>query len=610
MSDIQGKAKTVRELLKGMKYSIDYYQREYKWGKKQACDLIDDLTGKFLQEHQPHHPRVQVAKYPHYFLGAIIISKKDGANHIVDGQQRLTSLTLLLVLLRNLQLDVQDPVNVDELILSEKYGKKTFNMDIEERVSCMDALFHNQAFDATDGSESVKNLHARYHDMQDEWPEELRGKALPYFVDWLQENVHLVEITADSDDDAYTIFETMNDRGLSLSPTDMLKGYILANMDESKRNSMEKHWRQHIAKLKECGDKDIESNFFKAWLRSQYAKTIRERSKGAAPQEFDLIGTEFHRWLRAASEQIGLISPDAFFQFIDRDFTFYIRQYQRIMMASKTKTPELEHIHYNAQHGFTLQNMVLLSPLCTDDKPQTITQKLRLTAHFLDILLARRLWNSRSTAHSTMEYAMFLLMRDIRSLSPPKLAEHLHEYLGRETEPTFADNDNLRLHGQNRRPIHHLLARLTDYIETSSGQQSRYTEYMAEGAGRYEIEHIWADHFEPHRDEFEHPTDFSEHRNRIGALLLLPKSFNASCADLPYEEKLPHYRTQNLLAHSLHPECLDRNPGFKRFADQSGLLFKSHTSFKKSDIDARSQLYRQLAERIWNPSDLLPNTSP
>ena len=46
------------------------------------------------------------------------------------------------------------------------------------------------------------------------FPDELRGEALPFFVDWLMENVHLVEITAYSDDDAYTIFETMNDRGL------------------------------------------------------------------------------------------------------------------------------------------------------------------------------------------------------------------------------------------------------------------------------------------------------------------------------------------------------------------------------------------------------------
>ncbi len=227
MRDILGKAKTVRELLKGVKYSIDYYQREYKWGEKQARELIDDLTGKFLEEYQPNHTRKQVADYPHYFLGAIIISKKDSASYIVDGQQRLTSLSILLILLRNLQRNRPDAVNIDELIVSEKFGQKSFNLDVDERNPCMEALFKAEPFDSADRTESVQNLLARYQDMQEAWPDELRGDALPYFVDWLLENVHLVEITAYSDDDAYTIFETMNDRGLSLAQPTCSKGTCL-----------------------------------------------------------------------------------------------------------------------------------------------------------------------------------------------------------------------------------------------------------------------------------------------------------------------------------------------------------------------------------------------
>ena len=79
---------------------------------------------------------------------------------------------------------------------------------------------------------SFANILARYSDIDDSFPVELRDVALPYFVDWLIESVHLVEITAYSDGDAYTIFETMNDRGLSLTPADMLKGYLLANITD------------------------------------------------------------------------------------------------------------------------------------------------------------------------------------------------------------------------------------------------------------------------------------------------------------------------------------------------------------------------------------------
>jgi hypothetical protein len=146
---------------------------------------------------------------------------------------------------------------------------------------------------------------------------------------------------------------------------------------------------------------------------------------------------------------------------------------------------------------------------------------------------------------------------------------------------------------------------MTDYVETRSGRPSRYLEYVQrQGTKGYEIEHIWADHPERHTDEFEHPADFEEYRNRIGGLLLLPKSFNASYGDLPYAEKRKHYLKQNLLAQSLHEEAYEHDPGFLRFVKESGLPFRPHPEFKKADLDARQDLYRRLAEQIWSPERL------
>lgn len=602
---IQGNAKTVRELLKGVKYSIDYYQREYKWQEKQIRELIYDLSGKFLEDYRPEHPRKKVADYPHYFLGSIIISEKESSKYIVDGQQRLTSLTLLLILLRNLQQDRSDSVNVDEMIFSEKYGEKSFNMDVDERSPCMDALFDRKPFDPTDRSESVQNLFQRYHDLEENFPQDLQKDALPFFIDWLLENVHLVEITAFSDEDAYTIFETMNDRGLSLSPTDMLKGYLLANIgDRAKRTAANDRWRKRILELNEAG-KEVESDFFKAWLRSQYALRIRERKKGAKPEDFDRIGTEYHRWLRDVDEEIGLHDEGDFYRFIDRDFDFYSRQYLRLMEATQQLIPGLEHVFYNANQGFTLQNMILLAPLKPDDSEEVVTQKVRLVAKYLDILMSRRLWNFRSIAYSTMQYAMFLVMRDIRGLDSEPLAQKLRELLDAEEE-TFASNDRFYLHQQNRYAIHRLLARLTDYVEMESGNPSRYSDYVSiTGKNPYEIEHIWANRPEYHADEFPHPTDFEEYRNRIGGLLLLPKKINASYGDLRYERKLPHYNSQNLLARSLSPGAYEHNPGFLDFVKRTGLLFKPYDHFTREDLEQRGMLYRLLAERVWNPEDLV-----
>lgn len=606
MREIQGKAKTIRELLKGVKYAIDYYQREYKWQEKQIQELINDLTTKFLDDYDDTHARNKVAEYTPYFLGSIIISRKDAANYLVDGQQRLTSLTLLLTHLRHLQNERDTvKVNVDELIASEQYGQQSFNVDVPERTPIMQALFSGQSFDVTEQSESVQNLSQRYQDIVGQFPEEIDQQALPYFIDWMLEKVYLVEIIAFSDDDAYTIFETMNDRGLSLSPTDMLKGYLLANVtDNGKRTELNTLWRKQVQTLTEVG-KETDADFFKTWLRSQYANKIRERRRGAKAEEFDRIGTEFHRWLREQKDAIGLAQTADFEQFIERDLQFYAKHYLRLLTASRQLTPGLEAVYYNAQLGFTLQYMVLLAPIKPSDSTDVIDQKLRLVATYINILLARRIWNGRSIVYSTMQYTMFLIMRDSRGLDTDELAQKLHNDL--RHEPGFAANDRLQLHQRNRFMLHQLLARLTDFVQTQTGEPSRYVEFANGGNMKYEIEHIWANHPERHTDEFSHPADFAEHRNRVGGLLLLPKSFNASYGDLPYDQKLPHYNTQNnnLLARSLHPQAYDHNPAFKQFVNNSGLPFTAQTEFTRDVLAQRSQLYQQLAERIWNPQTLL-----
>jgi hypothetical protein len=238
-----------------------------------------------------------------------------------------------------------------------------------------------------------------------------------------------------------------------------------------------------------------------------------------------------------------------------------------------------------------------------DDPEAVALRKIRVVAAYLDILIHRRIWNFRAIDYSTMQYAMFLVMRDIRGLDVQGLADVLEGKLEEEDE-TFETDALFRLHGTNGRQIHRLLARMTDHVAVRSGQPSRYVEYSQRGRKGYEIEHIWADHPERHTDEFSHPHEFQEYRNRVGGLLLLPKSFNASYGDLPYDRKRKHYLEQNLLAQSLHEQAYERNPGFRRYISESGLPFRSHADFRKEDLDARQALYQALAKEIWDPERL------
>jgi len=621
MKEIRGNAQTVRELLKDKRYSIDYYQREYKWQDKQIQELLQDLTGRFLDDYREGDAWSKVRTYGHYFLGSVIISDKNGTKFIVDGQQRITSLTLLLIYLHNLQKGHEKQAKIQDLIVSEQYGNLAFNLDggeDSERVPAFEALYKGEDFDPGYRSESVRNIVARYQDIEENFPDELKGEALPLFIDWLADNVHLVEITAYSDDDAYTIFETMNDRGLSLTPSDMLKGYLLANIgDPQKREAASDRWKALIKGFQDL-DKDVEPDFFKTWLRSQYSTKIRERKKGAKAEDFDRIGTEFHRWVREAKDQVGLKASDDFFAFVNRDMDFYARWFMRLVQASRALTPGLEHVRYNAHHRFTLQHHILLSPLTPADTEHVALAKVRIAARYLNILLAWRIWNFRDTSYSTMQYAMFTVMRDIRGKSPSELAHLLHARLLAEDETItkagwhHQEGLGLYMNQQNRKQLHCLLARMTDYLETQSGLPSRYEEYMAEdGPARYEVEHIWANKPARHADEFANPDEFRRHRNRIGGLLLLPKSFNASYGDLPYVSDTPEggkrkqYLKQNLLAASMHTDAFERHPGLSRFLASSGLPLRPYDQFTKADLDERCELYKGLACQVWNPNDLL-----
>jgi len=91
MNEIRGEAQSIRALLSGAKYSIDYYQREYRWESKQINELLEDLAEKFTESHSSANERTAIVGYGHYFLGSIIISDKEGRKYIIDGQQRLTS---------------------------------------------------------------------------------------------------------------------------------------------------------------------------------------------------------------------------------------------------------------------------------------------------------------------------------------------------------------------------------------------------------------------------------------------------------------------------------------------------------------------------------------
>ena len=133
--------RNVFDVLNERKYTVDYFQREYSWEQKHIEQLVTDLTSTFLDVYEEGDSRTSVQHYNNYYLGPFVVSSRDGMKSIIDGQQRLTSLTLFLIFLNNLQKELGGKESIEPLVFSEKYGQKSFNIQVEERKKCLEKLF-------------------------------------------------------------------------------------------------------------------------------------------------------------------------------------------------------------------------------------------------------------------------------------------------------------------------------------------------------------------------------------------------------------------------------------------------------------------------------------
>lgn len=600
MKKITGTEKTLKELLQNTKYTIHYYQREYAWQTKQMQELIDDLTDEFLSFYDSSHERKDVANYGVYFMGSVVLA--GGDNAIIDGQQRLSSLSLLLIYIRRrLEAMGQVIATVNQMIYSEHYGEASFNISVEDRESCLKALNDGKGFDPTGLGESVINLYWRYQDIFDLFPPEIDDHAIPFFADWLTDKVMFIKIVTETEQDAHKVFVSMNDRGLSLTSAEMLKGYLLSEIsDDGRRAELNDLWKQKMLALKELG-KGEEEDCIKAWLRAKYAESIRENKKGATPEDFDLIGGSFHKWVRDEHGRLGLSVPKDFDAFIC-ELCVFADLYVRVKRGESTFDERQPYLYYNAALGFTLQTQLVFAPICPEDLPDTISKKLKLVSRFIDVFIYTRAVNFKSLDYSTVKYAMFNVTKRIRNLGIDSLAKQLNHEVANLDISITAGWVDFRLNSYTKKYIRHMLARITDYVEQGCDLPGHYLEYVAEKTKRpFEVEHIITDHYEWYTDEYGSKEEFDAIRNKPGNLLLLDKSTNASINDSRYLKKLPVYGSEkgNVLSAALVEASYSNNPRFKRFVEESGFDFRHYEQFGKEQVIERTDLVGRLVEGLW-----------
>jgi uncharacterized protein with ParB-like and HNH nuclease domain len=576
------------------KFDVDFYQREYVWRKKQLEDLINDLSNEFLRNWKQNHITINVRGYDPYYMGGVVISiKTKGRNAIIDGQQRITTFTLLLIYLSRYYGNIPGfpKAEVDQLIYSDDFGSKRFNLEIEERKECMLSLYESGEYILKDkDSISVQNLVNRFNDISDCWNDDIKEDNAAHFAYWIKEKVMFSKVWTTSDDFAYIIFETMNDRGLSLTQVEMLRSYLLANIEESNRDRAMKDFDDVVKILLDINlhsKSKAEFEFFKVYFRGHYAQNLSSNNPSS---DFVKIGNEFHRWVSDNNLSLNLKRSNDYEDFLSR-IHYYAGVYRKIYdLIYERNEKDYLYLIVNADYGFTLQPALILASIDYLDDDETVFEKIQIVTKYLTRILTWRVWNHVVISQSSLESTVYELCKTIRK----QPVDIIKETFKKEPVKLPELENAPTLNQQNRNKLRVLLALITEIVAVNSGEP----DYML-NKNDIEIEHIWSNHFEEHEDEFSDKTEFAIARNNIGDLLLLPKGFNAAYGADPYHKKVVHYYEQNILAQSLNKNKYDRNPGFMKFIEESKMAFVHYDEFKRSSITQRAELYKSILEWNW-----------
>ena len=267
----------------GVVYAIPRYQREYTWGKNQWENLFDDV----------------LENDPGYFLGSIIcINQSTDALSVqklelVDGQQRLTTLSLLFAsvyhALKSHETDLDDEQRVELINLKRKLVLKKG----DDQIRLIPQIQNNNNPDyravlaeigvisecdvpAYAGNRKIFRAYRYFQDRIDEMANG-RSNRLGTIMEFLDKVSHacLVKIEVASHADAYTLFESLNNRGMPLTAIDLIKNKLLARLESIEPGKVDHyfgHWNRLLGYLGD--DYAIQERFFR-----QYYNAFKDQLK-------------------------------------------------------------------------------------------------------------------------------------------------------------------------------------------------------------------------------------------------------------------------------------------------------------------------------------------
>ena len=622
---------TVGDLFGSKKYFVDFYQREYKWNdniKSQSYKpikaLLDDIFYRFDLNYKPTSDinEQTIAKYDWYYLNSFMTNTIGGNTYIVDGQQRLTTLTVLTIALlkigKNLNVEEGKMKFLDKKICDfDANGEMVFWMGFHDRINALKAIYaaHPDAILSTTNSATIaeKNIYEAYQTILAYLKQRLDNKHIfDAFRLYLYQRVYLISIDVDESKDVAMAFEVINDRGIPLKAYEILKGKLLGIIDKVDVPPYVERWEKAINSIaNEWGDANVDF-FLSTYFQAKYTDTVL--------QYRDMQNDRYHKsiYLDEFDKKIGFKhransskSIQRVKDFVNKEIPFFGYIFQKLNHDNTDwQTPAFAW--FNAINEQDAQYYLVLSAINLDDAERD--EKYALVIREFDRLytLSNLMGAYKSNVFNN---DIIELGQNIRGHSCAKIKAAFDSALLKMIAKAHNRSDiidpfkyelfaNMGYANLGGRFLRYFFSRIDHLIATEANLSTgTYYSHISQAKGKdvYHIEHILAyDDKGCNAQLFSDEEEFNVKRNRLGGLLLLKGKDNQSSGNELYQNKLKTYvGNGTLFAQTLLTDFAKSNKGFDNFCTKFGLEFKTYDRFDGVAIEERQKLLFEMVKIIW-----------
>ena len=592
-------------------YYIDFYQRDYRWTDEPVRRLLDDVFFIFWEQYHKSKnldPNEQtIVQYPWYYLNTYVTNAVDGKVYIVDGQQRLTTLSLILMKLYHLAEKFNSKLEgwLKIKIVGQAGYELTFWMNHVAHSECQKNLLEGedtQNIDTTSGITAV-NMVKNFETISKYLDKELKDKhRLETFVFYFLHRLVLINLSVDQTD-VSMVFEVINDRGVRLRPYEIIKGKLLGQIDKNElsRDKYNELWENQAKKINDLKEDQLDE-FFRFYLKAKFSNT-REDGK-----RFD---GDYHRSMFSndMEEKLGLThDSDKVKRFLKKEFTYFSNLYAKVLEAYNDAETEFREVYYNGLLSLDAPFQLILSACNLDDKKEK--EKIRSISYEVDryysLLQLQNVYDSNEFTDSLYRISKAIRGEpsDFRSAFNKELTKRITEgrNMGEVVDPlSYATFKHSGLN-INIRFKRYFFARI-DYFLAKKMNLPEYpiAGLMAQGPKRgFHIEHILSRNdenlclFDKDEDRFE------QERNRLGGLLLLKGKDNISSGNEPYREKLKTYANTLYWNKTLCKDSYKSKLDMDAFNKCYDLDLKPLDQFGPDEVEYRHKVLYKLSTIIWN----------